>query len=266
MFTRWIREKNATTIIIVITVIFYLFQILPFSGRIIFTIGSLIPYQTFVKLQLWRLITYIFLHDPISPFHLLFNMLTLWMFGFEIEKIWGAKRFTIFYLLSGIFSGLFSFINIFSLSMRFVSIIGASGAILALLTTYAIYYPEREVLLFFILPVKIKIVIIGYAIISIFGVITPQGVVSHLTHLGGIVVALVYLKIFPLVSDKINDIIILRKERVLRKNLEKKLKREKFFAEKIDPILEKISKQGMESLSEEEKKLLKKLSTFDRMK
>ena len=141
----------------------YLLQILPGIGHFLLEWGSLVPAAAFSGGQVWRLLTYMFLHDPISPFHLLFNMLALWMFGMEIEVLWGSRRFAWFYFISGVGSGCFSVLHLFSPAMRVTGVIGASGAVLALLTVYAIYYPHRQVLLFFILPVNIRVVVIGFA-------------------------------------------------------------------------------------------------------
>ena len=100
-------SKSVKTLLIA-TIVVYIFQILPFPGNWLVQFGSLVPYQTFKELQLWRLFSYMFLHDTALPFHLLFNMLMLWMFGVEVENLWGARRFLIFYLICGAGSGLFS--------------------------------------------------------------------------------------------------------------------------------------------------------------
>ncbi|MDO5576240.1 MAG: rhomboid family intramembrane serine protease, partial [Fibrobacter sp.] len=145
--------------IVIVTLVVYLFELLPFASRFLIEWGSLIPWYTFLRFQIWRLVSYVFLHAPSSPFHILFNMLMLWMFGAEIEERWGTKRFVIFYLICGAGSGLFSLINLFNGDMRFTSVIGASGAVLGVLTIYALYFPYRQVLLFFVLPVNIRIVV-----------------------------------------------------------------------------------------------------------
>lgn len=246
--------------ILIANVVVYLFELLPYTRFLILMWGKLVPSMTFAGGQLWRLVTYMFLHDPYSPFHLLFNMLALWMFGLEIEQMWGSRRFAWFYAISGVGSGCFSLIHLFSHRMSQIGVIGASGAVLALLTVYAWYFPNRKVLLFFILPVNIRFVVIGYAIISLFGSLRPHGIVSHLTHLGGILVAIGYIRWYPKVLEWLQQRAALKTEMNRRRQAEEAVGRERFFEETIDPILEKISREGMESLTPQERKLLKKVA------
>jgi len=255
---------KAIKVIIIVTLCVYLFQILPFTSRLLIQWGALVPWYTFRHFQLWRLVTYVFLHAPSYPFHILFNMLMLWMFGAEIEERWGTKRFAIFYLICGAGSGFFSLINLFNGDLRFTPVIGASGAVLGVLTVYALYFPYRQVLLFFILPINIRIVVIGYAIISLFGVLSPGGIVSHLTHLGGIIIALAYIKLYPRISSITEDILKTFSERNNRKRVKEELDRKNYFENTIDPILDKIGRQGIQSLNDSEKKILKKMKKNER--
>lgn len=243
--------------LLITTLAVYILQILPFLRDLILNWGSLIPLPAFTQGQIWRFFTYIFLHDPSSPFHILFNMLMLWMFGVEIEELWGARRFTIFYLICGAGSGLFSFFSLFSPIASITPVIGASGAVLGVLTIYAWYYPHRQVLLFFVIPVNIRLVVLGAAIISFTGAFASSGIVSHITHLGGIIVALLYIKLHPLMTQWYDNIISGYLERDRRRQRAAEVARERFFEEKVDPILEKISRQGMQALTMQERKILK---------
>jgi len=176
----------------------FIIQMLPFFGvgNFVTNYGGNFPPATFLGLQLWRLVTYMFLHSTDMLFHILFNMLALWWFGVELEDIWGAKKFLIFYFVCGIGAGLFSIFYLFINPI--VLVIGASGAVLGILTAYAHYYPTRTVMLFFIIPMKIRTLVIGYAVISVLmSLNTAAGGTSHITHLGGIVVAWCYLKFLP---------------------------------------------------------------------
>jgi len=164
-------------------------------GDLITRFGAMIPHDTFLGLQLWRLVSYMFLHSQSMFLHILFNMLILWWFGTELEDLWGGKKFLIFYFICGIGAGLFSLLYL--LNNPYVWVIGASGAVLGILTAYAHYYPSRQVLLFFVIPVKMRTLVIGYALFSVFFSFSPHGNVAHLTHLGGILIAWLYLKKFP---------------------------------------------------------------------
>ena len=145
---------------------------------------------------IWQPATYMFLHGGI--FHIVFNMLALWMFGTELERIWGTRAFLKFYAVTGIGAGLltvmFSLLPFeFAQQVYRSNIIGASGAIYGLLLAYAMYYPERPILLIvFWVPAKVCVIILGaIALISSLG---DAGGTANATHLGGLLVAWLYLK------------------------------------------------------------------------
>jgi membrane associated rhomboid family serine protease len=149
-----------------------------------------------VLYQPWQLATYMFLHGGI--FHILFNMLALWMFGAELERIWGTRYFLKFYFVTGIGAAaltvLFSLLPFaFSQQLQYANIIGASGAIYGLLLAYALYFPERPILLIvFPVPAKIAVTILGaIALVSSLG---ESGGVANATHLGGLLVGYLFLK------------------------------------------------------------------------
>ncbi|MBD3346237.1 MAG: rhomboid family intramembrane serine protease [Chitinivibrionales bacterium] len=232
----------------------YVLQILPTMGNYVTYWGALIPFKVFTQGQVWRLVTYMFLHGQDAIWHLLFNMLALWMFGTELEQMWGTRRFAVFYFLAGILSGLFSVL------MWKSFIIGASGAVLAVLTAYAYYFPHRQVLFFFIfpMPVRLAVAIIGF--ISIAGSLSSAGGIAHLTHLAGIAIGLVYVKYYDQIVALKDHIVDVKKEKQQRKNAEEYLRKRRYFEDVIDPILKKIHEQGMESLTGEEKRILKHAS------
>jgi membrane associated rhomboid family serine protease len=184
---------------------------LPIIGRPIFEYGAMSPWHVFFQFQLTRTVTYMFLHDINGIFHILFNMLALVWFGVEIEDLWGKWKFLRFYLICGAGAALFT---VFYLLMgENVVVIGASGAVLAVLTAYAMYYPERQILLFFVLPMKIRTLIIIYAVLSVVLSFGGAGGISHITHLGGIAVAWIYLKLVPMLQFQCRKKIYLWKNR-----------------------------------------------------
>jgi membrane associated rhomboid family serine protease len=246
--------------LVIATVAVWVVQIIPGAGSALSGWFDLLPYQTFGHFQLWRLFTYLFLHDPNGPFHLVFNMLTLWMFGAELEELWGTRRFVVFYLAAGAASGLLSLLTVFSPVMWFTPVIGASGAVLALLTVYALYFPRRQILLFFLFPVNVIAAVIIFGAISLVGAMQSRGSVSHLTHLGGIAAGFLYVKWFPVINNFLEN----AKARVetARRNAEQRKKNadSELYESVIDPILKKISEQGMDSLTPEERRLLEEPS------
>ena len=246
--------------LIIATVAVWIVQLLPWIGDALTRWCSLVPFLAFGHGQLWRCVTYLFLHDPSGPFHILFNMLTLWMFGVELEEMWGTRKFVLFYLASGIGSGLFSVVTFVSPIMWMTPVIGASGAVLALLTVYALYFPRRQILLFFLVPVNVLVAVAIFGFISLYGSMRSLGNVSHLTHLGGIVIGVLYVKAFPFFSAFLENAKT-KAEAVRHRADERKKNADRdYFENVIDPILKKISSQGMESLTKEEKKALEEAS------
>ena len=149
--------------------------------------------------QLWRLVTYMFLHSRESFFHILFNMLALWMFGVELERMWGTRFFVKFYFVCGVGAAfttlVLSFVPIAAFASLYGSLtIGASGAIFGVLLAYAIYFPHRPILLMLLFPIPAKYFVMimgGISLLSTFG--GPDGL-AHTTHLGGLAAGYLYLK------------------------------------------------------------------------
>ncbi|MBN2037203.1 MAG: rhomboid family intramembrane serine protease [Chitinispirillaceae bacterium] len=255
-FTRGVK------ILLIANGVIYVLQLLPGIGPVINSMGSLAAGEVFSHGQIWRLVTYMFLHSTYSLAHLLLNMLALWMFGGELEERWGFKRFFTLYALFGIGSGLFCIFYLLDPLMRYTAIMGASGAVFGLLTAYAVYYPDRRILLFFIIPVKAWILVMAFALVSLLMAFSQGSGVAHLVHLGGIIVAFAYLKGMPYARQWYGNYQDLKAERGMRDRAGQEMSRKRFFEEKIDPLLEKISKEGLESLTKEEKKLLKQAGGF----
>lgn len=142
---------------------------------------------------LWQPFTYMFVHGGFS--HLLFNMLSLFIFGSMVEKRIGSKEFLLFYLLTGVFSGVVSFISYY-LAGTNVILVGASGAIYGVLLMFAVFYPYSVVFVFGFIPVRAPILVILYAVIELSSQVFGRGGnVAHLTHLSGLVFGYLYCRI-----------------------------------------------------------------------
>jgi membrane associated rhomboid family serine protease len=156
----------------------------------------------------WQLATYMFVHGGL--FHILFNMLALWMFGTELERVWGTRYFVKFYFVTGVGAGILTVMLSwlpfeFTRPLYFSNVIGASGAIYGILLAYALYFPERQIILIiFPVPAKYAVTIIGA--IAFYSSFSDSGRgVANATHLGGLLVAYVFLKgsrIHPLAELK----------------------------------------------------------------
>jgi membrane associated rhomboid family serine protease len=242
--------------LIIATAAVWVVQLVPWLGEKVTVFGALVPSLAIAHGQVWRLVTYLFLHSQ-DPFHIIFNMLALWMFGVEMEEFWGTKRFVTFYFIAGAGAGLFSVLQWDSF------IIGASGAILALLTAYAYYFPGRTILIFFIFPVPVRLAVVIIGIMSLIGARSGAGGIAYLTHLGGIAVALLYIKYYRSFATWMQERKLPRHNKT--RNLQFRPKKEeplkpRYFEDVIDPILKKISEKGMDSLTDDERKKLEDAS------
>jgi membrane associated rhomboid family serine protease len=126
-------------------------------------------------------------------------MLVLWMFGTELERIWGTRYFLKYYFVTGIGAGiltvLFSALPFdFAEQVRYSIVIGASGAIYGLLLAYALYFPERPILVMLLFPIPAKYFVMIIGAISLYSSLGMSGGVAHATHLGGLAVGYVYLR------------------------------------------------------------------------
>jgi len=238
--------------IIMITVGVYVLQVIPGIGRPLEALLALVPSKV-LQGEVWRVGSYALLHDTFSPFHILFNMLSLWMFGVELERLWGTRKFSIFYASCAVMSGVFSLLM---LLLGDPWIIGASGALLAVLTAYAILFPDRQILLFMIFPVPVRIAVVIFGMISIVGTMGSTGNIAHLTHLGGILAAFVFLKMEPLVLRQKSRISAGAARAEMLKRSAEKYNRDRYWDEIVDPLLKKVSEKGEGSLTAEERKLL----------
>jgi membrane associated rhomboid family serine protease len=151
---------------------------------------GLVPVRVTEELLLWQLVTYMFLHGGV--FHIFFNMLTLFMFGNELERYWGSPRFLNYYAITGIGAGICSW----AVAPHSDSVvIGASGAIYGLLLAYGVTYPNRIVYVNFLLPLKVKwLVIIMGAMAFISSITGSDSGVASIAHLSGMVVGYLFLK------------------------------------------------------------------------
>lgn len=166
-----------------------------------YTINSWIHYRASLYplgskyFAIWQFLTYMFLHGGL--FHLLMNMIILWMFGVELEHQWGSKKFLIYYLLCG-FGGALAHLIISPLRGEVspdIPLVGASGAIFGVLAAFGLMYPERYMYLYFLVPIKAKYAVIGFIVLEVFaGFGGGSGDnVAHLAHVGGAITGIIYI-------------------------------------------------------------------------
>lgn len=180
---------HATLAIIIINVlVFVLSRIMPYLNAYL----ALSPLGIIGGGYYWQFITYMFAHVNFN--HILFNMLGLLFFGIPLEKQLGSKEFLLFYLITGFFSGLLSFL-IFTFLKINVFLLGASGAIYAILFAYAVGFPRSVIFIWGILPVPAPILVAVYTVIEIVSEVFGASNTAHLTHLFGFLFAWLYMLI-----------------------------------------------------------------------
>jgi membrane associated rhomboid family serine protease len=150
--------------------------------------------------RLWQVATYLFVHEPRSFFHVLFNMLAVWMFGVDLERRWGSQAFAKYYFITGVGAGL-TVLLVSALPFEAMastyegSTIGASGAVYGLLLAWALIYPHRPILFMFVFPIPARIFAIIIGAMAFLAAAGSRGSgVSHLAHLGGLLVGWWYLR------------------------------------------------------------------------
>jgi membrane associated rhomboid family serine protease len=167
------------------------------AGRLLTDWLGLMPAAVIEQFRVWQTGTYMFLHAGL--FHLLFNMLALWMFGTELERMWGTRYFLKFYFVCGAGAGaltvLFSLLPFgFAGAMYQSIIIGASGAIYGLLLAYGLYFPDRPILMFMLFPIPARYFVMIIGAIAFYSSLGATGGVASATHLSGLVIGYLYLK------------------------------------------------------------------------
>ena len=227
--------------------------------------------------QIWQLLSYQFMHGSFT--HILFNMFILWMFGMEIENIMGSRKFLVFYLLCGFGAGLFQLFLSQAFTGAMGPTIGASGAVFGVMIAFAMFFPDRYIFLYFLIPIKAKY-LIAILVIFEFMSVGDQSLVAHLAHIGGAVTAVVFI-----LADKKNNFNFDRLFNSFKKpksfNSSHTFKRPSFKVreddiqdakfydiknsskdddeitqDEIDRILDKISQSGYQKLTEREKRIL----------
>jgi membrane associated rhomboid family serine protease len=140
----------------------------------------------------WQVVAYAFLHGSFE--HLFFNMLGLWMFGSELERIWGEKRFLQFYAAS-VLAAAFAQLIVTAVMGSAYPTVGASGGLFGLLFAFAVMFPNRVILLFFVIPMKARYLVLLYGLLELYqGVYVMNSGIAHFAHLGGMLGGLLMIR------------------------------------------------------------------------
>ena len=245
---------DAIKLIVSINFIIFILQTISSSENLFFPLFGLVPKLVWSKFMLWQPLTYMFFHGGI--WHVLINMFVLWMFGSELERLWGKNRFLKYYFFTGIGSGLVTMVFSFNSN---IPIVGASGAVYGILLGYGLIYPNRRIYLYGIIPIKSIWFVISVGFIAFISSIDNNSNVSHLTHLSGMMVGYFLLKN----PFRLKDVLFLIRKKSIEfkvKNEEKTNLRINNTEKELNFILDKINNEGYGSLTEDEQDKLYKNS------
>jgi membrane associated rhomboid family serine protease len=159
------------------------------GGAAIEPIFGLQPELVIHNFWVWQLATYMFLHSTGWIFHVVLNMAMLWMFGAEVERAWGTRPFLRYYFVCGIGAALTT-CALFPHSLT----IGASGAVFGVMLAYALMFPNRQILFWFIFPMRAVSFVLLCAAIELAQLLEMQDGIAHIAHLGGMLFGYLYLK------------------------------------------------------------------------
>lgn len=192
-----IRTTPVVRWLLIANVAAFLIQMIAdtFFGAHLLEAFALIPQHVFEQHTYWQFFTYMFMHAEL--FHILFNMLILWMIGSELEAHWGPKFFTKYYLICGVAAGMFYMaVQLFfkGSAASLIPMVGSSGAVYGLLVAYGILYSDRMLAFMMVFPMKAKhFVMVLAAIEFVSTVFYSRNGVANAAHLGGMIVGFVYL-------------------------------------------------------------------------
>jgi len=235
-----------------------------FVGPLLVGYLGLTPELVLRRYWVWQLVTYLFLHGGI--FHWLFNMFILWMFGRELEIRWGTAFFLRYFLICGLGAAL----CVLALSPHSdMPTIGASGAIFGILAAFALVFPDAVLYLYFVIPVKAWQAAFLFAFIEFFAGLSGGGLgLGRFAHLGGMLTGYVYLRSGEWLrwgtlgsvrewGPKLKNLLHRRKPVVFHEVTDDLVK-------EVDRILEKVLREGEESLTSKEREIMARYSQMKR--
>lgn len=221
--------------------------------------------------QVWRLVTVAFCHSLKSPLHIIFNMIILFFFGPTLERKYGGREFLLFYLTSAAMAS-FAHIGLDFARPASVPAIGASGAIMGVMMLYAANYPRQQIMLFFVIRMEIRRLVLFLVILDMVPVLFElagrplEDNIGHAAHLGGLAFGFVYwkwnlrLEKFWLVLGALRFDRLFGSRRRIRLHEPSREGKQKSMEAKVDRLLEKVHREGEESLTPRERQVLMKAS------
>ena len=225
----------------------------------------------FAPEQAWRFVSYMFVH--VDFWHFLFNMLMLWMFGSEVADMMGSRHFMGMYFFCGIFAAVFSMV-MYWLGMTNNPIIGASGALMGVFVAYYKFFPNRTLLMFMFFPMRVKYAM--WFMVAIDVLMAGSGdQIAHLAHLGGVVGGFLYMYFYERGFGNLGKAFEKMRgpkftvhpgprsadseDRTRESSTDKPIEGEVFYVDeqkRMDEILNKVNREGINSLTDSERRFL----------
>ena len=257
--------RGAIRVLLIVNIVVFLLSNLLGINNFVYRFFGLVPTSVLGQGFVWQFFTYMFVHGGLG--HIFMNMFVLWMFGMELENYWGKKEFLKYFLITGLGSGLITYL--FSMGSS-IPVIGASGAIYALLLAFGMMFPDRRIYIYFLFPIKAKYFVMIIGAMTFFSSLGGStGGISHLTHLGGLIVGFIYFKKqiiwneiqlffkkFYITNPFKNIIRKEEKEKPKSTKTSSSYETDETMREQVDMILDKIGQSGYDSLTEQERKIL----------
>ena len=239
------KPGPAVGMLLIANIAMFFFQLVPgVTGHLV-----LVPARWWF---VWNYITFQFLHG--GPMHLIFNMIGLYFLGMVLERAWGPRRFVTFYFVCGVFAGICHVLMTFAgVGDPRIPLLGASGGVYAIVVACAILFPHiRLILLFFLVPIRFAaLLFLGVAVYYILQGGSGGGV-AHAAHLGGAVMAAVWVWVLPRLRGAARDASLRHQQGAW----DRKMKQRAAEQAEIDRILDKIKVSGLNSLTRGEKDTL----------
>jgi membrane associated rhomboid family serine protease len=282
------RMTRAVQWLLALNIGVYFLQLTLFGSDAIYSALALDPAR--FPSEWWTVLTYMFVHAWLA--HLAFNMFTLWMFGPRLEQVWGTRSFVQFYLWCGLGGAIAHLVF-----AQHSAVIGASGAISGVLVAYALRWPDEEVYLFGVIPMKSRWLIAAMIGMNIIFALSPGSGIDWTAHVGGMAFGWIFLKLSSLggltrvrgwvsaVPEESEDMpravprnrppmrdrtrgvdeavarsnaVVLRESKPLQHAPKQESPKE--YAARVNRVLDKISQHGIDSLSRDERQLLEEMS------
>jgi membrane associated rhomboid family serine protease len=265
-------RRSLTVMLIIVNAIIFVFELLVAGSSNSFYIEN--HYFALSKEGLengfvWQLLTFQFMHAGIL--HLLFNCWAIYVFGRAIEEMLGWKKFLALYLSSGVVGGICqALVALIWPGLFGGPVVGASAGGFGLIAAFAVLFPERELtlLLFFIIPIRLtaKMLLMLSAVLALAGIVFPMDNVANAAHLGGMLMGVAFIRMFVqgrwlpsrLASGGASRAGNSSSWHSVAEQPDEDLSTDEFVKSEVDPILDKISRHGIQSLTERERQILEK--------